>query len=152
MTRRAAAAGQPGAAQAEAGLRTVLDGVRSRFEMDYECADGTEDRWFQLVVESLDLAGGGAVVSHWEITDRKRAEQELLHHALHDRLTGLPNRALLADRIGHAIDRARRDERYVALMFLDLDRFKLVNDSLGHAAGDELIRLVAERLTHTVRG
>ena len=87
-----------------------------------------------------------------EISDRQRAEEELLHSAFHDSLTGLPNRALFMDRLGHAVERAKRRENYLfALLFLDLDRFKVVNDSLGHMAGDQLLLAIASRITACLR-
>ncbi|HKU79293.1 MAG TPA: diguanylate cyclase, partial [Rhodanobacteraceae bacterium] len=86
-----------------------------------------------------------------DITDRKRAEQELRYLANYDALTGLPNRTLLTERIGHAIIRARRGNRKVAVLFLDLDRFKHVNDSMGHAAGDRMLKAAGSRLRHVVR-
>ncbi|KAA2284996.1 putative bifunctional diguanylate cyclase/phosphodiesterase [Arenimonas fontis] len=85
-----------------------------------------------------------------DITDKKRAEQELRYLANYDTLTGLPNRALLSERLGRAIVRARRQETRVAVLFLDLDRFKDINDSLGHAAGDRLLKAAATRLQATV--
>ncbi len=85
-----------------------------------------------------------------DITDKKRAEQELRYLANYDTLTGLPNRTLLSERLGRAIIRARRQETRVAVLFLDLDRFKDINDSLGHAAGDRLLKSVASRLQATV--
>ncbi len=85
-----------------------------------------------------------------DITDKKRAEQELRYLANYDTLTGLPNRALLSERLGRAIVRARRQETRVAVLFLDLDRFKDINDSLGHAAGDRLLKAAATRLQTTV--
>ncbi|MBS0557516.1 MAG: EAL domain-containing protein [Proteobacteria bacterium] len=81
-----------------------------------------------------------------DITDRKRAEQELRYLANYDTLTGLPNRTLLGERLAHAVIRARRTSRKVAVLFLDLDRFKHVNDSMGHAAGDRVLKAVGERL------
>ncbi|HUJ86338.1 MAG TPA: EAL domain-containing protein [Burkholderiales bacterium] len=90
-------------------------------------------------------------VSLVDISAHKRAEQRIRHLAHHDLLTDLPNRALLHEKIDAAITRARRDGRKVALMFVDLDRFKNVNDSLGHAAGDELLRRYAMRLTEALR-
>jgi diguanylate cyclase (GGDEF)-like protein/PAS domain S-box-containing protein len=86
-----------------------------------------------------------------DISERKSAELELAHRALHDGLTGLPNRTLFLDRLGQALRHSRRRERGVAVVFLDLDRFKLVNDSLGHKAGDRLLVDVAMRLSSALR-
>ena len=86
-----------------------------------------------------------------DISARKEAEEELRHLAHYDMLTNLPNRALFRDRLIQALAQARRGEALLAVMFLDLDRFKLVNDSLGHAIGDLLLKQVAHRLTACVR-
>jgi diguanylate cyclase (GGDEF)-like protein/PAS domain S-box-containing protein len=94
----------------------------------------------------------GIVVNARDITERKQAEAALEHQALHDSLTGLPNRLLFLDRLDHAMARAARDNTAEpAVMFLDLDRFKLVNDGLGHDAGDELLAAVATRLRGSLR-
>ena len=89
--------------------------------------------------------------SEHEIGERRRAEQQLAHQAIHDPLTGLPNRTLLRDRASHALDRARRDSSTVGVLFLDIDNFKAVNESLGHPMGDRLLVQVAGRLGNTLR-
>ena len=86
-----------------------------------------------------------------DITERKRAEAMISYHAYHDILTDLPNRMLFKDRLGLAIMQAKRKETELAVMFIDLDRFKLVNDTLGHIRGDELLQQVATRLKATLR-
>ena len=86
-----------------------------------------------------------------DITERKRAEEQVKHLAFHDALTGLPNRLLFNDRLSIALAQARRSGEKLVILFLDVDRFKVINDSLGHAAGDELLRRVAERLQANVR-
>jgi len=86
-----------------------------------------------------------------DITPLKEVEQRLDYMAYHDALTGLPNRHLLDDRLAHAITRAERREELVGVLFLDLDRFKNINDSLGHPLGDELLRSVADRLVSRIR-
>jgi diguanylate cyclase (GGDEF)-like protein/PAS domain S-box-containing protein len=86
-----------------------------------------------------------------DITARKQLEQELAHQALHDALTGLPNRALLTDRLATGLARAERTSARLGVMFLDLDHFKMVNDSLGHTAGDEVLRRVARQIAAAVR-
>ncbi|MFW6085864.1 MAG: EAL and GGDEF domain-containing protein [Myxococcota bacterium] len=140
-----------GALEAGAGIRAVLAGEREVFEMDYPCATPEGVRWFKLVAEPFDVVDGGAVVSHHEVTARKQAEEALAHHALHDALTGLPNRTLLDDRIAHALSTRARRESGIGLLFLDLDRFKVVNDSLGHAAGDEILEAAAHRVLSATR-
>jgi diguanylate cyclase (GGDEF)-like protein/PAS domain S-box-containing protein len=86
-----------------------------------------------------------------DVTERKRTEEALAHQALHDGLTGLPNRLLLQDRLSQGIRMAERDGRSFALCLIDLDRFKDVNDSLGQLAGDHLLQEVAVRLRHALR-
>jgi diguanylate cyclase (GGDEF)-like protein len=83
--------------------------------------------------------------------ERKRLEAQLAHRALHDALTGLPNRALFLDRLGVALDRSRRNNASIAVLFLDVDNFKQINDSLGHAAGDRLLSGLADRLQSMLR-
>ena len=83
--------------------------------------------------------------------ERRRTEERTQHEALHDPLTGLPNRNLFLDRLQHALSVAARRENSIAVLFLDLDQFKLVNDSLGHAAGDELLGAVAPRIEQALR-
>src|SRR6185503_10882968 len=93
----------------------------------------------------------GAVTVFRDVTRSRMMELELFRLAQHDPLTDLPNRALLNDRLNQAISRAQRHGSLVAVLFLDLDRFKRVNDSLGHAIGDKLLQEVAKRLTGAVR-
>lgn len=87
-----------------------------------------------------------------DISERKKHEETILHQAHHDMLTGLPNRALFMDRLGMSIAQAKRRQSKLGVIFLDLDRFKWVNDTLGHLHGDELLKIVAHRLTQCLRG
>ena len=93
----------------------------------------------------------GIIVNTRDVTDRKAIQQRIQHLAYHDALTELPNRSLMQDRISQAIGRAERATKRVAVMFIDIDNFKNINDTLGHDAGDELLRQVAARLTGSVR-
>ena len=86
-----------------------------------------------------------------DVTERKRAEERLSHMALHDSLTGLPNRSLFLDRLDHAMARSRRDGSRCCVLFIDLDRFKRINDSLGHRAGDQILLETADRIAHALR-
>jgi diguanylate cyclase (GGDEF)-like protein/PAS domain S-box-containing protein len=106
-------------------------------------------------VKGRDRSSGGRARSMvgtiQDVTERKELEDRLAYQAYHDPLTGLPNRTLFIDRLEHALARANRREDSAAILFLDLDNFKLVNDSLGHDVGDELLAAVGERLVSCVR-
>ena len=107
-----------------------------------------------LTVSPIRQSGGratGSAVIARDISERKQAEREMAHLALHDHLTGLPNRVLLADRLAASIAAADLDVAGTAVMFVDLDGFKFVNDTLGHETGDTLLQQVAERLSDCVR-
>jgi diguanylate cyclase (GGDEF)-like protein len=93
----------------------------------------------------------GRVWSFRDVTQQHRAEEAIRHHAYHDSLTGLPNRMLFNDRFAQALGHARRHKQTLAMLFLDLDRFKTVNDTLGHAVGDKLLQHVAHRLIALTR-
>jgi diguanylate cyclase (GGDEF)-like protein/PAS domain S-box-containing protein len=138
-------------------LDAHLTGPGEHFEFEHRIQhrDGRY-RWMLTRGVAVRNAHGRAtrvVGSQTDVTARKEAERRLQHDALHDSLTGLPNRVLFLDRLDQAIRRSRRHhaDGCAAVLFLDLDRFKVVNDSLGHSAGDALLRAVAERLQAALR-
>jgi diguanylate cyclase (GGDEF)-like protein/PAS domain S-box-containing protein len=109
--------------------------------------------WFEISGTNRmdDRHVRGVVANLRDVTDRKHYEDELAYHAFHDVLTGLPNRTAFVERLELAMSRRREDDRLIGLLFLDVDELKLVNDSLGHHAGDHLLQQVAVRLRRCVR-
>jgi diguanylate cyclase (GGDEF)-like protein/PAS domain S-box-containing protein len=98
-----------------------------------------------------DPTVGGHVLTIRDVTEQRQLEDELKHRVLHDALTGLPNRVLFSDRAEHALEMARRNDTAAAVLFVDLDDFKVINDTMGHGVGDELLAAVAERLASVAR-
>ncbi len=103
------------------------------------------------LIRDAKNGASGLVLVLYDLTERKRYEEKLRHNAVHDHLTDLPNRTLFFDRLSMALAQAQRDSHQVAIIMLDLDEFKKVNDTQGHNAGDMLLRGVAARLTHMFR-
>jgi diguanylate cyclase (GGDEF)-like protein/PAS domain S-box-containing protein len=127
--------------------------LRQAWEIEVTRKDGSKlwvEQRLSLILDADGAIGGVEGIAR-DVTARKEAEQQLAHQALHDSLTGLPNRRLLIDRVEQALARREREGAHVAVILLDLDRFKLVNDSWGHTAGDGVLIAVAERLLQAVR-
>ncbi len=127
-------------------------GISPSLEARVAHADGG---WRHMEVVTTNLlnnpAVSGIVINARDITERVEVAAQLEEKAFHDELTGLPNRSLLLERLADALHRASRHDRMVGVLFLDLDRFKVVNDSLGHSMGDELLSETARRLEQTIR-
>jgi diguanylate cyclase (GGDEF)-like protein/PAS domain S-box-containing protein len=133
----------------EASEEFSTTGRITPYETEYLSRDGTR-YWGLFGAAKLD-GQPNEIAFIVDITERKRLEEEITHMAHHDVLTGLPNRRLFLELIRLKIAEARRNRTKTGLLFLDLDRFKEVNDTLGHEAGDQLLRTVAERLRGTIR-
>jgi diguanylate cyclase (GGDEF)-like protein/PAS domain S-box-containing protein len=115
---------------------------------------GSERVWVLLSVEpELDGAGSlrGLLTTFSDVSERKRSQEQIRHLAYHDSLTGLPNRELLLDRLTMAVAHAQRHKTGLTLAFIDLDQFKVINDSLGHSVGDQLLQATAQRIRSCLR-
>lgn len=129
-------------------ISNYIDGT---FESDCTRKDGSNmPVEFSVTTFMIDEAIFYTLILR-DITDRKQYEEKIRHQAFYDALTGLPNRILLKERMSFEITRARRSETKIAVMYLDLDRFKLINDTLGHDMGDNLLKEISNRLIHSVR-
>ncbi len=148
---RAAAEGEPEAEQAAGLVRAALAGRDPGRRLDYLCEGLDGPRWFRLQAVPISGQHSGAVVMHTDITADRQHQQEWQRRALHDPLTGLPNRTLLSGRLEHAVAMAGRDPRSLAVLFADLDAFKTINDTLGHDVGDQVLCEAAHRMAAGVR-
>ena len=143
-----------------AAAEVVLQALQQAHELgltsgqQFELPSPDRDRWFELSVASKAVSAGQEphfiVILH-EITERKQAEKDIQKLAYFDALTSLPNRSLLNDRASQALSEAHRRQESLALMFLDLDHFKNINDTLGHGVGDQLLVVLAARMQSVVR-
>jgi diguanylate cyclase (GGDEF)-like protein/PAS domain S-box-containing protein len=136
-------------------INNSLKGGEGYYEGEYHSVTGnisTPIRAFFKAIRSSEevIIGGVAIVE--DFTEKKESEQLIQHHASYDPLTGLPNRRLLLEHLSNEMARARRRDHYGALLFIDLDNFKTINDSLGHSMGDEVLKVVAQRITECIRG
>ncbi len=128
----------------------MIDDVTARREAAEAVRRARDELEVRVLERTAELAGANSLLQG-EVVERRQAEARIHHMAYHDSLTGLPNRALLSDRLDRAMLAVQRSERRLAVMFLDLDRFKTINDSLGHLTGDHLLKEVASRLCRAVR-
>ena len=139
-----------------AAVQAHIEGQTPHFETEYRM-QRKDGKYLWMLCRGMAVRDGKGRAyrmagSQTDITERKAAEEQLLHDAFHDSLTGLPNRALFLDRLERSIHRARRHNDYdFAVLFIDVNRFKLVNDSLGHAIGDELLVAIPARLQACLR-
>ncbi len=130
-------------------LAAVIEqpGVHPTAELRFRHADGSW-RYIEMVAANLldDPAVHGIVYNVRDITERRALEEQMRHQAFHDPLTGLANRVLFVDRLAHALERTRRTRGSVAVLFVDVDNFKAINDAFGHGVGDELLSGIARRI------
>ncbi|MCG6929372.1 MAG: EAL domain-containing protein [Desulfofustis sp.] len=135
-------------------IRNSIENEEGYFEGDYTSVTGantTPIRAFFKTISHSDqqIPGGIAIIE--DFSEKRQSEELIKYHASYDSLTGLPNRRLFMDYLSSELSRARRHHYYGALLYLDLDNFKTINDSLGHSVGDEFLKVVARRLTEFVR-
>jgi diguanylate cyclase (GGDEF)-like protein len=145
------------AAGVQAQVRAMLGGTTSHYDIEHRVrTDAGTWKWIRSRGRVVQRARDGkplrAIGTNVDIDERKGHELNLAHRAAHDVLTGLPNRGMFHDRLDQAFLRARRTGQLMAVMYLDVDKFKAVNDTLGHAAGDALLKEFARRLSACVRG
>ena len=140
------------AIDARTGIQAVLDGNLPIFQQEYPCHSPQAQHWFTMTVTPLKQdSHAGAVITHTDMTERKQLENVVRQLAFYDVLTKLPNRRLLSDRLNQSMAASKRSGFYGAMMFLDLDNFKPLNDTHGHDVGDLLLIEVAQRLTNCIR-
>jgi diguanylate cyclase (GGDEF)-like protein/PAS domain S-box-containing protein len=135
------------------GLRRVLE-TKEMCEVEYSSDTGGATNWWQMRMvpnTTLDGTVTGVVTATRDLTELKAAQSVLAHQALHDPLTGAANRLVLIERLRHALDDLARNPGQIALLFVDLDNFKLINDARGHDVGDELLVEVATRMSQVAR-
>lgn len=132
----------------EVSIKQVLEQLSAK---NFEFVIYFERKIYYYEVRMMPVKSQEVIALIRDVTERKVAEEQIAFLAYHDSLTALPNSRLFKDRLEHAITQAERNNKILAIMFLDLDRFKLINDTMGHSAGDELLKITSERLIEAVR-
>lgn len=133
------------------GVQSVLDRKAQSFQLEYPCHSPTELRWYVGRVTPLDIEQGGAVVSHQNITQRKLLEFDLARLAATDPLTGAPNRRYFFEKAKLEVARVKRFGASASVVMIDIDRFKAINDTHGHAVGDQALRSLAQTCQKALR-